>query len=476
MSGKDLGHCKSHFMTSTHYKYWVLSEAAIRKSRHEAVAKAQYRMERFLHYSDGKSSQNEAPIEQTPGGIKRSYNESLRSGITPMIHNMNVHERMPEPNGMPAIPEQLYNVLQRTPNINNILAHPGDSETLTIEENCDLVNYYEYWARRKLNKHLLPEPASEADLKRNERLRPYVEDVVQTTVMFIKRFFLSESVVDFKPDLIAATCFYIASKTDAFRAIVFPGLERKDIAANVATIFQQTGPDIIAMESFVLSGLKCHLSVYHPLKLALRVLLRLRSSESAFFAPLRQASPAVYDATRERVSKLTELTQHCDCTLLFTPGVISFMLVVESLLLEMPETYTNRKELTARTLEALGQAPSIQQNVLGAAIAILDASGRKRGLSTPIDVESLAGLPMKARRLRILREKLKRCQNPLKIPGSDEHEEVKRQLMSHQENVQRASMASQDEIRRREASQLLGVTDQTIDEDDTTFEIKRVTQ
>ncbi len=488
------------FAESSHKENWIFTDDEITLKRQEAYRKAQWRMENYLKHSNADKAEQSRPAQeanlapprgglaQTPSGIKRNYAD-FRSGMTPLLRKMDLSDG-PDPE--PELSNKMKAAIQKTPRTPLLMLQesslPADVALITIDQHEILVRYYEYLAVATIQRYFTDQinsitadsigrPDEVADLTEEVTLRracvtEQARAVVQTTVMFIKRFFLVASVMDFDPKLASAACFFLAAKVEEYRdkaqAMVL-------LTANkAATLFRVRAADLLDYEVTTLTLLQYHLNIFHPDTLLHRILDRLRVAES-FFAPL-QVSPddegSPFIRTAQQADALLSFAQHSDVTLLFTPGVIAFACVVEAILLTLPAVYQSRPALQEHTLAALGQEMVLQPLLTAVARAMQRV--RHEVPPTPLDINDMTGRrPEKAVVERLLGE-LRRCRNPMKVPGTEFHDGVKGEILSAKERVQRATWASQEAEQRREASQLLGTAGDSQD-GDIAFSIKRPT-
>ncbi|KAJ2786976.1 RNA polymerase II holoenzyme cyclin-like subunit [Coemansia interrupta] len=103
-------------------------------------------------------------------------------------------------------------------------------------------------------------------LRIGKRLRAR-QETIATAVIYFKRFYINNSFYDIDPYLMAATCMYLACKTEECPHHIkhIWGESKAAIAEVSADIkFQYEIPDIAECESYLLEEMKFYLVVYHP--------------------------------------------------------------------------------------------------------------------------------------------------------------------------------------------------------------------
>ncbi|EGC30347.1 hypothetical protein DICPUDRAFT_41556 [Dictyostelium purpureum] len=174
-------------------------------------------------------------------------------------------------------------ILEKTPT--------HEPNILSTEEELQLIHYYESKALEFSNALNLPEKVS------------------ATAIIYIKRFYLKNSVMAYNPKLIMFTCLFLACKTED---------NHLDIDYYTGVI-KTSAADIISLEVVILESLKFNLIIYHPFRSLYAFILDISDNTNLY----NNSQPIKFDTLWDTSKKLIQKTLFSDLSFYYHPAIIA---------------------------------------------------------------------------------------------------------------------------------------------------------
>jgi len=159
----------------------------------------------------------------------------------------------------------------------------------------------------------------------------FPDSIEATAIVFLKRFYLSNSIMDYHPKEVMLTVMWLSCKVEHYphryigaeKVYPFPDDDKKEFKFDCRA-FAELGKidpdDLIRLEQIVLDALKYHLMVFHPYR-------PLRGFVEAWAQLQTESGPALPEGSREKVlkkaAKVVRETIRSDVPLLHKPSSIA---------------------------------------------------------------------------------------------------------------------------------------------------------
>lgn len=145
---------------------------------------------------------------------------------------------------------------------------------------------------------------------------PMRKSVVATAFMYMKRFYIYESCMEYHPKNIGVTCAYLASKVDEFNVSI------DQFIKNVKGDCRKAQKTVLSNELLLMKKLHFHLTVHLPFR-----------AVEGFLIDLRARYPPAKDKTELMVPEIDDYldkSMFTDACFLFTPSQIALAAVCYS--------------------------------------------------------------------------------------------------------------------------------------------------
>lgn len=139
------------------------------------------------------------------------------------------------------------------------------------------------------------------------------KSVIATAFIYMKRFYLNESCMEYHPRNIGVTCAYLACKIDEFNVPI------DQFIKNVKGDCRKAQKTVLSNELLLMKKLKFHLSVHLPFR-----------AVEGFLIDLRARYPPARDKTNlmvEEIDDFLEKSMYTDACFLFAPSQIALAAV-----------------------------------------------------------------------------------------------------------------------------------------------------
>lgn len=142
---------------------------------------------------------------------------------------------------------------------------------------------------------------------------PMRKSVIATAFMYMKRFYLSESCMEYHPRNIGVTCAYVACKIDEFYVPI------DQFIKNVKGDCKKAQQTVLSNELLLMKKLRFHLTVHLPFRAVEGFLIDLR----ARYAPARDKT----DKMVPEIDDFLDKSMFTDACFLYTPSQIALAAV-----------------------------------------------------------------------------------------------------------------------------------------------------
>ena len=139
------------------------------------------------------------------------------------------------------------------------------------------------------------------------------KSVIATAFIYMKRFYLNESCMEYHPRNIGVTCAYLACKVDEFNVSI------DQFIKNVKGDCRKAQKTVLSNELLLMKKLHFHLTVHLPFR-----------AVEGFLIDLRARYPPVADKTglmADEIEDFLEKSMYTDATFLYTPSQIALAAV-----------------------------------------------------------------------------------------------------------------------------------------------------
>lgn len=171
---------------------------------------------------------------------------------------------------------------------------------LTTEEELKFLQYYEN-RLRDFCRYFKP---------------PLPPNVAATALMYLKRFYLRTSCMDYHPRFISFTCLWLAAKVEEYNISISQFVE--NLKQN-STESKKSEDLILALELPVIHALKYHLTIHNPFRPLEGFLIDLRT---------RSQTIENVDILRQSAEEFLNKVLKTDAGLLFPPSVIAISALI----------------------------------------------------------------------------------------------------------------------------------------------------
>lgn len=254
-----------------------------------------------------------------------------------------------------------------------------------------------------------------------ENFQPFMPKfLMATAMMYFKRFYLHNSVMDYHPKYIVYTCVYLACKVDEFYVPITQFVE------NLQGEKERTADVLLAQELLLMQQLHYHLTVYscyRPLE-GLLIDIKTRCPEIAT------------DKIRKGAETFIDRSMNTDVSLLFAPSQIAVAAVLSggSKVNINLDSYVTTYLLGSCSKESL--------------VKTVEHIKRIRYMVKHMD-------PLERDVVRALEVRLERCLNPANNPDSGEYKESLQNLFDEEDERRMEKHQKIAEEMRREEEELV---------------------
>lgn len=145
---------------------------------------------------------------------------------------------------------------------------------------------------------------------------PMRKSVIASAFIYMKRFYLNESCMDYHPRNIGVTCAYLACKVDEFNVSI------DQFIKNVRGDYRKAQETVLSNELLLMKKLKFHLTVHLPYRPVEGFLIDLR----ARYPPAREKM----DIMGGEIEDYLDKSMFTDASFLYTPSQIALAAVCHS--------------------------------------------------------------------------------------------------------------------------------------------------
>lgn len=143
-----------------------------------------------------------------------------------------------------------------------------------------------------------------------------MKSVIATAFIYMKRFYLHQSCMDYHPRDIGVTCAYLACKVDEFNVSI------DQFIKNVKGDCQKARKTILSNEMLLMKKMRFHLTVHLPFRAVEGFLIDLR----ARYPPAKSKT----NLMTEEIDDFLEKSMYTDACFLYTPSQIALAAVCHS--------------------------------------------------------------------------------------------------------------------------------------------------
>lgn len=145
---------------------------------------------------------------------------------------------------------------------------------------------------------------------------PMGKSVIATAFIYMKRFYLNESCMEFHPRDIGVTCAYLACKVDEFNVSI------DQFIKNVNGDCRKAAKTVLSNELLLMKKLRFHLTVHLPFRALEGFLIDIRARYPPARDKLNTMSPEIDD--------FLDKSMFTDACFLYTPSQIALAAIVHS--------------------------------------------------------------------------------------------------------------------------------------------------
>lgn len=145
---------------------------------------------------------------------------------------------------------------------------------------------------------------------------PMRKSVIATAFIYMKRFYLNESCMEYHPRNIGITCAYLACKVDEFNVSI------DQFIKNVKGDCRKAQKTVLSNELLLMKKLRFHLTVHLPFRAVEGFLIDLR----ARYAPARDKT----DLLVANIDDYLDKSMYTDACFLYTPSQIALAAIYYS--------------------------------------------------------------------------------------------------------------------------------------------------
>lgn len=428
----------SPFSHSTQKRHWLFTQAELKHIREEVQRKAtsvvlsvkrssmktilmeptpstQLQEVGFMKISEKRSSLSGADIRPirvvdpaTPDAVSKflSFEVSPMPEVSmtpvPMFSPLTRHglnSVMESPMRVPDF--EITEVVRRPPPPSTAKPKKRSAEPLTCEEHATFQLYYE---------KALQMMATSEELK-----LPATVPVWATAIVYFKRFYLMNSMMDFNPKFVMVTALNLAVKAEEQRHVTLQ---------HIADLTNTQAEQLVQWEVPVLEGIRFHLLIFHPFR-----------SLSGLFDALEKSSPGKMKQQKielhEAALEMIKASYFTDLVLLFTPSQIAFAALRKVALAK------NFEPVTAFLKEMLTPRSPEDQHKIDQLSGILDQIDRL--LEEGLRLQSL-DITEAAKSIDL---KLKSCARKDKFKVKNEQKQVERKAKQEKKALLRRQIHEQ---------------------------------
>lgn len=143
------------------------------------------------------------------------------------------------------------------------------------------------------------------------------KSVIATAFMYMKRFYLLESCMEYHPRNIGVTCAYLACKIDEFNVSI------EQFIKNINGDCKKAQKTVLSNELLLMKKLKFHLTVHTPFRALEGFLIDMR-------ARFTQARDKIDSISREEIEDFLDKTMFTDACFLYTPSQIALSAITHA--------------------------------------------------------------------------------------------------------------------------------------------------
>lgn len=140
--------------------------------------------------------------------------------------------------------------------------------------------------------------------------------VIATAFMYMKRFYLNQSCMEYHPRDMAVTCAYLACKIDEFNVSI------DEFIKNVQGDCRKAQKTVLSNEMLLMKKMQFHLTVHLPYRAVEGFLIDLR----ARYPPARDKTSQIAEAVEDYLEK----AMYTDACFLFAPSQIALSAIVSA--------------------------------------------------------------------------------------------------------------------------------------------------
>lgn len=288
--------------------------------------------------------------------------------------------------------------------------HLGDTKAnsfLTVEEETKIRRHYEYVLKDFCLKFQPPMPRY----------------VLGTSMAYVKRFYLRNSVMDYHPKDIIYTCVYLACKVEEFNVSIM------QFVSNIKTDSETAADLILSQELLLMQQLNYHLTIHNPYR-----------PLEGLFIDIKTRCPEIDDPEKLRpvADEFLDKSLHTDVCLIFAPSQIALAALLHS-------------------------ASRHGYNLVSyAANKLLAAGGKEHLMKTIEHVKRIKYMVKNSEMLdrdevKQIESKLELCRNQENNPYSEEYRQRQEELLEEEEDYRLKKCSKLAEEERNAHRQLIGL-------------------
>lgn len=252
---------------------------------------------------------------------------------------------------------------------------------------------------------------------------PMPKYVVGTSMAFLKRFYLYESVMNYHPKDIMLTCVYLACKVEEFNVSIM------QFVSNLKGDKEKIADLILSHELLVMHGLHYHLTVHNPFR-----------PVEGFYIDIKTRCPDVGDVEKLRkgTDDFIDRTLNTDACLVFSPSQIALAGILSS----ASKAGMNLDSYVTDTLLEGGNKDKLTKTI--------EQIKRVRYMvkHTP---------SLNREEVRAIEQKLDKCRNQENNPHSEVYKRKMEEMLEGEEEYQTKKRKKIAEKEKKEERELLGL-------------------
>ncbi|XP_075224490.1 cyclin H isoform X2 [Lycorma delicatula] len=247
--------------------------------------------------------------------------------------------------------------------------------------------------------------------------------VIGTSFHFFKRFYLSNSVMDYHPKEILVTCVYLACKVEEFNVSI------SQFVSNIKGDREKASDIILNNELLLMQHLNYNLTVHNPYRPVEGLLIDIKT----------RSNLAYPERLRPGIDELLEKLFLTDACLLYAPSQLALAAVLHA-------ASKIQENLDAYVTETL-LGPNARQRL----VDLIEAVRKIRSM-----VKSVEGPARET--IRLIEKKLERCRNQANNPDSQIYKQRMQELLDDEDEREAKKYSRISQKHQQTDDQILQMT------------------